>query len=248
MPEIVLFENKDAVSLDAAYRFTALAAQAEAAGRSFTVALAGGSTPKLLYSLLASAPCREAIHWDNIVFFFGDERCVPPDATDSNYRMAEDALFAHVPLPAENIHRMRGDLADHEQAAREYEQEIQTFFALTPGELPRFDLILLGMGADGHCASLFPGKKSLHELERMVVAAEPGLTPFVSRLTLTFPVLNNAAHVLFLIAGTDKALTLARVMQQDLTPEQLPIRSVSPAHGSMTYLIDHDAAQLLKHG
>lgn len=243
--ELIRFENKTSLSRDAAYRFTALALQAHLADRPFRVALAGGSTPAQLYALLATPLFRDTIMWPEVQLFFGDERCVPPDSLDSNYHMASETLFAHIHHPGVKIYRMRGEEADPDQAARSYEAEIRNAFALSEGELPRFDLILLGMGRDGHCASLFPHKASLRERERFVVAAEPGLTPFIPRLTLTFPVLNNAANVLFLIVGADKAEMVKRVVNRDGDPEVIPSLGVQPTNGILTYCLDEDAAQLL---
>ena len=243
--EIVLFADKNAMRRDAAYRFTALSAMSARAGRPFTVALSGGSTPAILYRLLAASPFRETLPWNNIHLFFGDERCVPPDSPDSNYRMAFETLISQIEIPAQNVHRMPGDLADRDAAARQYEAELRGFFHLSEGEWPRFDLILLGMGPDGHCASLFPHKPALQERRRLVVATEPGLQPFVPRLTLTLPVLNNAAHVLFLVAGADKAETLAHVLQGLPDPEALPSQAIAPTDGALTWLIDRDAAARL---
>lgn len=240
--ELVRFETRVALSLDAAYRFTALAAIGTQAGRPFTVALAGGSTPATLYGLLAAPPFREAIPWQKTHLFFGDERCVPPESPDSNYRMAYETLVSRVAIPSGNVHRAPGEMADHDVAARQYDAEIRSVFSLADGEWPRFDLILLGMGPDGHCASLFPHKPALHERQRLVVATEPGLQPFVPRLTFTLPVLNNAANVLFLVAGADKAATLARVLHGPPDAEALPSQAVVPAHGTLTWLVDREAA------
>lgn len=243
--EIIRFENKSSLSRDAAYRFTALALQTHLDNRPFRVALAGGSTPAQLYSLLATPTFRDTIMWPEVHLFFGDERCAPPDSPESNYRMAEETLLSRIPLPDFNIHRMKGEDADPDRAARNYEEAISNAFALSPGELPRFDLILLGMGRDGHCASLFPHKASLQERERLVVAAEPGLEPFVPRLTLTFPVINNAANVLFLIAGADKAEMVQRVVNRQGDPEEIPSLAVQPTIGILTFCLDKDAAKLL---
>src|SRR5579871_3259137 len=242
--EIVRFEDKIALSRDAAYRFTALAALSARTGRPFTVALSGGSTPAILYRLLAAPPFRDAISWRDVHLFFGDERCVPPDSPDSNFRMASETLLSQIEIPPQKVHRMPGEMADHDTAARQYESDLRAFFHLSAGEYPRFDLILLGMGPDGHCASLFPHKPALQEQQRLVVATEPGLKPFVPRLTLTLPVLNNAANILFLVAGADKAETLARVLEGPLDPEALPSQAVVPANGSLTWLVDKEAARL----
>src|SRR5579884_183976 len=243
--EIVRFEDKNAMSWDAAYRFTALATMSVQAGRPFTVALSGGSTPAILYRLLAASPFREALSWRAIHLFFGDERCVPTDSPDCNYHMAFETLISQIGIPAQNVHRMPGDLADRDAAARQYEAELRAFFPLSEGEWPRFDLVFLGMGPDGHCASLFPHKPALQERQRLVVATDPGLPPLVPRLTLTLPVLNNAAHVLFLVAGADKAETLARVLEGPPDPEALPSQNIAPTDGALTWLIDKDAAALL---
>ncbi|MCS6776698.1 MAG: 6-phosphogluconolactonase [Chthonomonadaceae bacterium] len=244
-PDIVICNNREALARDAAYRFTALALQAISEGRPFRVALSGGSTPRLLYAQLAAPPFQRAIDWSRVEIFFGDERAVPPDAPDSNYRMARDALLAHLPVPAEQIHRMPAEQPDLDAAAQDYEQTLRRAFAPAPGEWPRFDLILLGMGPDGHCASLFPGRPALLETRRLVVATEPGLAPFVPRLTLTFPVINHSAHVLFLIAGMDKAHTVAHMLLRDLPADQLPVLHVSPEEGNVTYLLDREAALLV---
>lgn len=238
-----VFADKAEVSAEAARRFAEWAEEAAGDGRPFTVALSGGSTPALLYRLLASPPYREAISWDNVHLFFGDERGVPPDAPESNYRMARETLISQVPIPAENIHRMLAEAG--EAGAAQYEAHLRGFFGLAEGAFPRFDLILLGMGPDGHCASLFPQKPALRERERLVVLTEPGLQPFVPRLTLTFPALNAAAHILFLVAGADKAETLARVLHGPPDPENLPAQSVAPTNGELLWLLDQEAAQTL---
>ncbi len=250
-PEIQIFPDKEALAQAAAQRFVAFAKVRTEAGEPFRVALAGGSTPKALYALLAAAPYRDEIDWSLVHLFFGDERCVPSDSEDSNYNMVKASLLGPSPqIPSQNVHRMPADLPDHEQAALQYEDELRTAFASSNDSLdatgaPRFDLILLGMGPDGHTASLFPHKPALHVQDRLVVATEPGLKPFVPRLTLTFPVLNAAAQVLFLVAGEDKAVTLARVLNGSSDSEALPSQSVRPTHGHLTWLVDKDAASEL---
>ena len=250
--DVILFPDKVSLSRDAAHRFVSLAAQKIAQRQDFHVALAGGSTPAMLYSLLAASPFYESVgDWSRIHLFFGDERCVPFDSEDSNYRMVKETL---IPIrekllglpgdPAEGgiLHRMPADQPDQETAARQYEETLIRHFRLEKGELPRFDLILLGMGPDGHCASLFPNKPALQEKERLVVTTEPGLKPFVPRLTLTLPVLNNASNVLFLVAGEDKAEALARVLTGPRDPRGLPSQSVAPTDGNVTWLVDRAAA------
>jgi 6-phosphogluconolactonase len=244
--DIVRFADIDALSRDAAQRVTALAAISERAGKPFTLALTGGSSPGALYRLLATPPYRESISWSNVHLFFGDERCVPPDANESNFRQAQETLINGLDIPPANIHRMQGELPDHEQAAREYEAELTEFFALQPGQFPRFDLILLGMGPDGHCASLFPHKPALHESNRLVTSTPPGLEPFVPRITLTLPTLNSAAEVLFLVPDGRKAGVLARILEGPDEPDALPSQQVRPPNGAVTWLITNAAAAELK--
>lgn len=243
--EWIVFPDKEALSLDAAYRFAALAAQRTGKGAPFSAALSGGSTPAMLFELLAAEPFKSAIDWRYIHLFFGDERCVPPDNADSNYRQANELLFTRVPLPDKNIHRIQGELPDHDEGARQYEAELRRFFSLKGDEPPRFDLVMLGMGPDGHCASLFPHKPALQEKTRLAAVSEPGLKPFVPRITLTYPAINSAAEILFLVAGSDKAETLARVLPGPADPDTLPSQAVTPTNGKLTWLVDRDAATLL---
>lgn len=238
--QFAVFQDKTGISESAAYRFIALFHQTKGL---FRVALAGGSTPTLLYTLLAEPRCRDSVDWTRIHLFFGDERAVPPDALDSNYRTAHETLLSKVPLPAENIHRMRGESADLDSEASRYEAEICTLFR---GEtVPSFNLVLLGMGADGHCASLFPHKASLSVHNRLVTPAEPGLHPFVPRLTFTYPLLNMAKQTLFLVSGADKAETLVQVLEGEPRPLDLPAQAVQSIHGKVTWLLDKSAARQL---
>jgi 6-phosphogluconolactonase len=209
----------------------------------FTAALSGGSTPKALYGLLATN-YRDTLPWDKMFFFFGDERHVPPDHPDSNYRMASEAMLSKVPVPAANVFRVSAENPDAHQAAAEYEQTLRTFFKLSAGIFPRFDLVLLGMGPDGHTASLFPGSKGLQERSRLVIAnwVEKFQT---DRITLTLPVLNNAAAVTFLAGGADKADTLKEVLQGKQPPELFPSKLVHPTNGQLTWLVDQAAASKL---
>jgi 6-phosphogluconolactonase len=231
----------------AAEEVAARAASAVRARGRFSVALSGGSTPRALYALLADprAPFRARVPWQAVQVFFGDERQVPPDHADSNYRMAREALLAHVPIPAESVHRVRGELADADEAALEYEAELAEAFALHEGERPRLDLALMGMGPDGHTASLFPGSPALDETSRLAVA------PFVPkfgahRVTLTLPVFAAARAVLFLVAGADKAERVAEVLG-GRAPE-LPAARVRPSDGELLWLLDAAAAARLAGG
>jgi len=208
----------------------------------FTLALSGGSTPRRLYARLASPPFHSWIDWSRLHVFWGDERCVPPDHPDSNYRLVHESLLSRVPIPPERVYRMRGEDPDPERAALDYSQALTRIFSLTPGELPRFDLILLGLGADGHTASLFPGAPALDEARRLVVAAyvEP-LKAY--RLTLTLPVLNAAARVIFLVSGKEKAEALRAVLRNGPSPNR-PASLIRPEHEAL-WLADRAAASRL---
>lgn len=207
----------------------------------FTMVLAGGNTPRAAYTLLASNTYGTPLPWEKMHVFWGDERHVPPDHVDSNYRMAHEALLSKVRIPTTNIHRIMAE-KDAQQAADEYEATLRTFFGL--GVLPRFDLILLGMGHDGHTASLFPGTAAVQEQTRLVVA--PWVEKFDTyRITMTPPVLCNAAHVVFAAGGADKAATLQQVLHGHYQPDLYPAQVVTPTHGSLLWLVDEAAARLL---
>lgn len=205
----------------------------------FTVALSGGSTPKAMFALLAASPRREAVAWGKVFVFWGDERCVPPDHTDSNYRMTHDALLAYVPLPPNNIFRMRGE-AVPAQAAQEYAAQLRQFFQ-TDAQ-PRFDVVFLGMGTDGHTASLFPGTSALHAGSDEIVVANFVEKLQAHRLTLTAAAINQAHHVVFLVAGADKAAPLQSVREGEYLPEQYPSQLIRPVAGELLWLIDRAAA------
>ena len=208
----------------------------------FTVALSGGSTPRNLYSLLAA---QSDVPWSQIRFFFSDERHVPPDHPDSNYRMANESLFSRAPIPQENIFRVPAEIPDADTAAQSYEQTLRQFFQLGDEKeddaLPRFDLILLGLGPDGHTASLFPGTAALHEDERLVAAN--WVEKFKTwRITFTYPVLNNAAAVLFMATGAGKQEALLQVLQGKPDEETYPAQGIKPTNGSLIWLVDQEAA------
>jgi 6-phosphogluconolactonase len=209
----------------------------------FTIALSGGSTPKSLFNLLASN-AKAALPWDRTFFFWGDERHVPPTDPDSNYRMVEEAMLSKVPVPPGNIFRMPAENPDAAAAAEAYEKTLRKFFQLEAGGVPRFDLILLGMGPDGHTASLFPGTAALQEKSRLVVAnwVEKLKT---HRLSFTLPVLNAARCVAFLVSGTDKAATLKTVLEEKAPGEQYPSKLVSPTDGRLIWFVDRAAASEL---
>lgn len=231
----------DAAALaEAAADYFVETAQAKIAAHGrFTVALSGGSTPKAMFALLATSPRREAVAWAQVFVFWGDERCVPPDHADSNYRMTHDALLAHVPLPPQNIFRMHGE-ADPTQAAQEYAAQLRQFFQTAA--LPRFDVVFLGMGTDGHTASLFPGTRALHADSSEIVVANFVEKLQAYRLTLTAAAINQAQHIVFLVAGADKAAPLQAVREGEYLPEQYPSQLIRPVAGELWWLIDRAAA------
>ena len=241
--EIRVVADAAALARQTAETFIRLARASIAAEGRFVVALAGGSTPKAAYGLLANAPYRSQLQWEKIHLFWGDERHVPPDHADSNYRMADEAMLSKVNLPAANIHRIVAE-KEAQQAADAYETTLRTFFDLAAGERPRFDLILLGMGPDGHTASLFPGTSVVHEQTRLVAA--PWVAAFNTfRITMTPPVLCNAAHIVFAVGGDDKAETLRQVLQGDEQPDRYPSQVVKPTQGTLLWLVDEAAARRL---
>jgi 6-phosphogluconolactonase len=209
----------------------------------FTIALSGGSTPKSLFNLLATN-ARTSLPWDRMFFFWGDERHVPPTDPDSNYRMADEAMLSKIPVPAGNVFRFAAENPDAAAVADAYEHTLRKFFALEAGQVPRFDLVLLGMGPDGHTASLFPGTPALQEKSRIVVANWVDKLK-TSRLSLTLPVLNAARCVMFLVSGTDKAPALKAVLEADAPGEQYPAKLVRPTDGRLIWLVDRAAASEL---
>ena len=225
---IRVYENSRELALGAAEHFVALAQK-----DSFTVALSGGSTPRVLYQVLAEE-FREQVPWSNTHFFWSDERHVPPDHPDSNYRMAHEALLSRVPVPERNVHRIRSENPSAQEAADEYEKII----------VPRLDLILLGLGIDGHTASIFPGSEVLYETKRLVAA------PWVEklnayRITMTLPLLNKGASVLFLVSGAEKAGIVKEVLEG---PKKYPTQFVQPTNGELIWMLDRDAAAGLNRG
>jgi 6-phosphogluconolactonase len=240
LPEILVLPDPAALFRAAADRFVEQAKAAVAARGRFTVALSGGSTPKGLFQDLAATD-RGALPWNKMYFFWGDERHVPPDHPESNYRMAREALLSKVPVPAANIFRIPAEDSDASRAAATYESTLRSFFHLAAGQFPEFDLILLGMGPDGHTASLFPRTKALAERTRLVVAnwVEKFKT---DRITFTVPVLNEARVVEFLVAGKDKVEALHEVLEGPASPELYPSKLVQPTHGTLVWLMDQAAA------
>ena len=236
--------DSEALARDAATVFTTAAVDAVRDRGLFTVVLAGGSTPRGLYSLLAGDPgFQSKIPWTRIQFFWGDERPVPPDHPESNYRLAHETMLSRVGVPAEHIHRIRAE--DTASAADAYEETLKEFAGPGGRSWPSFDLVLLGMGADGHTASLFPGTDALRKTTRLVVANwVEKLGSY--RITLTVTALCSTAHAVFLVSGADKAATLRAVLQSEAPTETLPASLIRPIGGHLTWLVDQDASRLLQ--
>lgn len=241
---IFIFENLTALSRAAAEKFVEIGNQAIERNNRFAVALSGGSTPKRLFQTLTSDEFRIRLDWTKTHFFFGDERFVPPASNESNYRTARENLFEPLRIKPENVSRWRTEFPI-EVAAEDYENELKRVFAFKASEIPRFDLILLGMGADGHTASLFPETAALNETQKLAVANRvEKLDSF--RLTFTFPLVNNAANIIFLIAGAEKAETLQKVLKGEFEPHKFPAQNVKPNAGNLFYFLEKDAASLIK--
>ncbi len=247
--KVEIFPDSAHLIRRAAEEFVHAAIDAVAKSGVFTVALSGGSTPKALHSLLVEdAGFRSRIPWDKLHIFFGDERHVPPDDKDSNYRMALETLISRAPLNPDQITRIKGEYEDTEKAALEYEAALRAYFKLQAGDLPRFDLVLLGMGDEGHTASLFPGTKALHaSSSRFVVRNWVGKL-YTDRITLTAPAINQANQVIFLVTRADKAPALKAVLEGPYEPEQLPSQLIQPASGNLLWLVDQAAGNMLSAG
>jgi len=240
--EILICADPAELARESARRFAELAEVFTNDVGRFTVALSGGSTPKAMFQILAEKHFADALPWRSIYFFWGDERCVPPDHPDSNYRMAWETLLSKVPIPTENIFRIPAEDEDHHRAAAVYSETLQKFFA---EEWPHFDLVFLGMGPDGHTASLFPGTAALHAHDR--IAAPNYVEKFQSwRITLTADAINRARNIIFLVAGPDKAPALKEVIRGPRNPELYPSQLIEPYYGTLLWMIDEAAASLLK--
>lgn len=238
--ELRIFETPDLVAQALADTFVDDAARAISERGAFFVSLSGGTTPRAAYALLAQEPRRSAVDWNNVFVYFGDERCVPPDSNDSNYHMAYETMLGKTGIPEQNVHRMAGE-DDPQDAARAY----ASLLIETMGDSPRFDLILLGMGTDGHTASLFPGTNPKIDDDRLVRA------PYVEkmqswRITFTPAVINNARHVVIATEGLTKAPALYAVREGPYDPLIHPIQIVAPADGDLTWLVDKAAAAELQ--
>ena len=238
---VFVFDTSEQLAVAAAERFVDYEYAFHGEPDRFSVALAGGNTPRRVYELLATERFKHRVEWTQVDLFFGDERCVPPDHPDSNYAMAYETLISKVPIPAKNVHRIIGE-GEPNESAKLYENQLRTFFA--GAAWPRFDLVLLGMGEDGHTASLFPGSEALNEKTRWVVATRPEGS-MRDRITLTVPVFNRAARIMFLVTGAGKAGRLAKVLYPQPGSEALPAQAIKPVDGTLEWLVDSAAAPLL---
>ncbi len=240
---IAIYPDIQTLSTEAAQFIVRLANEAIVSHGRFTIALSGGSTPKATYSLLGSEPYRSQIDWTQVEIFWSDERCVPPDDKESNYALAQQVLLSNIPIPTNQIHRMPADTSDRDAASQAYEREMQRTFSTD--SIPNFDLIQLGMGPEGHTASLFPHQESLHEQQRLVMPVNVPKPP-PPRLTFTPPLLNAAKHVLFLVAGGEKADALKAVLEGEYEPDEYPAQIVRPVNGDGTWMLDTSAAGKLR--
>jgi 6-phosphogluconolactonase len=237
-PHVRIFEDAAALARAAAGRFVEASQAAVKASGRFSVALAGGNTPRKVYELLAGDEFGARVEWSRCHVFFGDERCVPPDHPESNYRMADETLLSRVPLPRDNVHRIEG-VGDAVENAHAYEDELRSFFGDV--EWPTFDLVLLGLGDDGHTASLFPHTPALDGGAAWVAANRVEKLGAL-RITLTAPAINQARRVLFLVSGRSKTTRLAEVVRGRFEPERLPAQSVRPLAGGLEWFVDEEAA------
>ena len=242
MSNLIVYPDQPSFVDGAADLLVDLATKAIAERGRFTIALSGGNTPRPIYARLAAAEYSDRIEWRKVHVFFGDERCVPPDDTRSNYRMAREALLDQVPLPPEQIHRIQGEI-DPAQAALRYEQELRELFRTST--FPAFDLIYLGLGDNGHTASLFPGTAALREQMRWVVPQYVEVM-MTWRVTFTVSLINAARHIAFLVAGAGKAEPLWRVLEGPYQPDVLPAQLIEPVSGQVHWLMDAAAASKIQ--
>jgi len=241
-PEIRIFPDLEHLSWAASTRFEDLARIKAMEKKVFTAALSGGGTPRRLYEILGSSTFAGRVRWQNVHLFQVDERCVPPDDPESNYRMVREVWLENSPLPEANFHRLAAELPDHDEACRQYAEAMAQVLSPSPGASPRLELIFLGMGPDGHTASLFPGTAALDEQAAWVC---PNYVEKLKmhRLTMTFPLLNTAANTIFLVAGADKAEVLRQVLEGP--PGRFPAQRIQPVDGCLSWFLDEAAAHLL---
>jgi 6-phosphogluconolactonase len=244
MAEVIRLDDLESLSQEAARRWLAIAQEAVSEQGKFSIALSGGSTPRRLYQIMASSPYKEQTPWAQTHVFWGDERRVAPGDPESDYRMARETLLDHVPVPPDQVHRMLGE-GLVSSTVRDYENKLKRYFELGASDWPRFDLVLLGLGADGHTASIFPGTRAVSDLTNMVIVFEiPQL--HAERITLTRRVFNNSRNILFLVSGADKAPALAATLEGSALPSKYPAQIIQPTNGELVWLVDKAAAADLK--
>ena len=241
--DLAIYPDIDTLSQHAAQYIVGIATESIATRGRFTIALSGGNTPRKTYGLLGSDPYSSQIDWELVHIFWSDERCVPPDSPDSNYLMAHEELLSKISTPGLQVHRMPADMPDRDAASREYTDEMRRLFGTE--DIPDFDLIQLGMGPEGHTASLFPHQASLHETQRLVMPVTVPKPP-PDRLTFTPPLLNAARNVLFLVTGSDKADALKAVIEGEYQPDEYPAQIVLPPNGAVEWMVDSEAAKKLR--
>ncbi len=240
-----VFKDATEISKFVAKQFIMIGKRSIKSSGRFTVALSGGTTPAALYDALTSEEFRDGIDWEKVFFFFGDERDVSPMSDRSNFRMANENLLKPLEIPVTNILRWQTEIIDAVGVAETYEKTLRRFFELSNGEFPVFDLILLGLGDDGHTASLFPQTQALSETKRIAVSTYVEKLD-TNRLTLTFPVLNKAKNIIFMVGGEEKAPALKEVLEGEKNPDKFPAQSVSPSKGKVLWVLDKAASELLK--
>jgi 6-phosphogluconolactonase len=240
---IAIYPDIDTLSQHAAQYIVRIANESIAARGRFTIALSGGTTPRIPYALLGSEPYSSQIDWQLVHIFWGDERCVAQDNPDSNYYMAQEVLLSKIPIPTHQVHRMPADQLDRDAASQAYTSEMQRAF--DTHEIPGFDLIQLGMGPEGHTASLFPHQASLQETQRLVMPVSVPKPP-PDRLTFTPPLLNAARNILFLVTGSDKAEALHAVLEGEYQPEEYPAQIVRPPDGEVIWMLDTTVAAKIR--
>lgn len=243
-PELVILDDAQALYVHAAEEIAHFAGEAVCMHGEFSLCLSGGSTPEATYELMAER-FHLSVDWKEVHFFWGDERCVPPDDPASNFAMANRTMLNRLELRPDQVHRIRGE-EPPEQAARNYEKDLRSFFHLDEGEFPQFNLMLLGLGDNVHTASLFPGIPALRERERIAVAVEVD-APQRHRVTLTVPVINNSMRVMFLVTGENKAQAVKSAIEGPRDPDRFPAQLVAPDDGDVIWLLDRAAASLLSH-
>jgi 6-phosphogluconolactonase len=239
--KIIIKDDPILLAKQAAEIFVAGARRSVGKRGRFAVAISGGSTPRRMHKILAREPYILNIPWGKTHIFWVDERCVPQDSHESNYGTAKRGFIDEVPIPQTQVHWITCEPSP-QMSAKKYQKILSDFFSFGSTRIPRFDLIYLGMGADGHIASLFPGQKTLYENEKLVTAVKGG-DPNVSRISMTLPLLNQARHIVFLITGEEKARTVQTVLEDRKI--RLPAKKIQPQNGRLTWLLDRGAASLL---